>query len=314
MEHINRSKDFYLNNIIYQLFTEADLEHLSDEEFRILQINTANSCILPYVEPLYHDYFAGQNSIELKGKGDHVDMRIYQRKSASEIGHLGCYERYVQVFALSRLLGVKNIYDIGCGNQLQAFLLTFSQDINYIGIDDQFKNWPENFELDPDYCADLFQKFTATNRFKFIKNTYPCELDINQGNIAIAIAVCCNLKSPRQKNILKTMGNEFERIIFDIQKSMLNKEITAGDIPDIISKKISVWYDPTDEFIEEIRKLLPGFEIFNLGGDRSDYIFATKIKEDLDVINKKFTITGNKITTGLFDLKYTNLIDFQPVE
>lgn len=315
MENVNRSSEYYRNRIIYRMFTKNDIENLSDEEFKALQNSAApRYSTLPHVERLYYDFFAGLDSGDLQGNGDRVDMRIYQRKVATELSHLGCYDRYIQLFGFSMALGIKNIYDIGCGHQLQAFLLTFAPDVNYVGIDDQFQNSLENFEVDPDYITDLFRKITATDRFEFKKSTYPCELEIKQGNIAIAIAVCCNLKSSNQKDTLKRLGCDFERIIFDINKSVLNTTLTAKDIPDIISRKIDMWYDPTDEFMKTIKELLPEFEIFSLGGKKSNYIFATKFKEDIGILNEKFIIAGDKITTGLFDLKYTNLIDFQPVE
>jgi hypothetical protein len=160
------------------------------------------------------------------------------------------------------LLGIDNLYDIGCGNQYQAFMMTHGN-MTYTGID-------ANDSID---FVEMNQAFSNGfgERIKFVHGMYPFDISPPQNNAAIACGFAYSRDNEEQrKNAARFLSKDFERIITDV--------CIAGDN-----------YDDTFKFWESA---LPEFKVCKLGNDKvqtianRNLIFATKIQKDIDIMKE----------------------------
>ncbi len=297
---MNRSKE--ANILIYRTFTEEELLQLSDTEFETLQ-KKFNFYHLQAVPPSFNKFYEEHNIEETKKSP--VVWNVYKRKLSAETSRFSCLDRYARIFSLCRTLGVRNIYDIGCGHNLQAFLLIETPDLHYTGIDNRLHAPFENFQPDSEELNKMFKEFTGSDRIRFIKATFPCELSVNPNNIAVGIG---SLKSPvaGEKKTVEVFNQDFDRILIDVPTKKLN--IRGMSAKEIVCNNIQIYENPYNEYFELWESVMPDFEFFKLGG-HLNYIFATRVSKDKEKLAQKFTINGKHISAGLFDISWTNEID-----
>lgn len=292
------------NRHIYRYFTEEEINGLTDEEFVALKKKMNPYFTLSPVSAKFDTFMQKIRSASAFtdsakadfAKADMNDLRIYERLLTAEQSRFGCFERYAHIFSFCRALGVTNLYDIGCGHQLQASLLIHAPDIYYTGIDDRFISFFEDFEPNPDYLNQLFESFLDSDRIRFIMDEYPCKLSVRENNIAAAIG---SLRY--EPAVAKALSRDFERILIDLP----SQEFDAGGLSakDIANSDINIWKNPFEKYYSLWKSAMPEYKFYKIGG-HLNYIFGTKKSCDEESLAKKYTVKDNCITAGLFDIEW----------
>jgi len=175
-----------------------------------------------------------------------------------------CYKNYEKIFGLCRLLGLTDIYDIGCSDNYQAFLLINHPDMSYTGFDC-------DSNIGFTYINDITAKCGDGNRIKHRIAEYPFPITASENNVAIllgCIDFTMNASEESVKNTTTALSRDFGRIIMSS-----------------IHKNVKVWETGLREF-----------EMYKI----DSYIFGTKFPKDISVLesagydfyDKRFTI-GN---------------------
>jgi len=201
-------------------------------------------------------------------------------------------------------LEAANLYDIGCGSQLQALFLMYAPEINYTGIDPHiFEDYPDNFFPDLDYINELFKKLTGNGRIKYIKETYPCDLTAAENNIA----VCGSVGSVRgaagdesKKDTVAALARNFERIMLNVPESEYN--LTGMNIRDIVYNEVEMLVNPFEKYYDLWKNAMPNFEFYRIG--EPNFIFGTRISGDREKLEKNYTVIGDRILTGAVDVPW----------
>jgi len=293
------------NFMIYKTFSEKELAELTDEEFEILHMKVEKPFryTLPTLDASFSSFFAGDNLDAFDW--DKTEMALYKRKTAADFCFFGGFDMYARIFSLCRTIGAMNIYDIGCASNFQAFLMVYSKDMSYTGIDcelcDHFEfGWPfdEFFEPSPEYLNELFKKFVGSDRIRFVKDTYPCKLDIVLWVFGKSVKV-------KPETIL-TLAKDFDRVIIDVPERRLNvKDLSAKDI---IYNDVNIWRDTKEEYLSRMKELMPEFTFYDFGG-HFRIIFGTKVPGDKERLESKFVNVNGRYMTGLFDMAWYREMD-----
>jgi len=107
--------------------------------------------------------------------------------------------------------------------------------------------------------------------------------------------------------ILGALGRDFERMILCVETKEFNPAMKTCDVRDVISGAVPVEISTFDETYALIREKLPEFEFFRIGrGSRHNYIFGTKMPLDKVALEKEFTVSGDRITSGIIDTHWHN--------
>ena len=189
-------------------------------------------------------------------KGDAVSLDIYTKLYA--VRYNKQYISYERLFGLCKLLGISNLYDIGCGDAYQAFMLTDYTlsghwNVFYTGID---------CHGDFTYINEIFKEYGE--KIKFLNAFYPFEITPAPNNIAISCyAIGMERDEEKIKNIETALSRDFERILINVHPSFTHrweKNIEGFEIHKIRNTK----YIFGTKFPEEISKLKDmGYDYFN---------------------------------------------------
>jgi hypothetical protein len=189
--------------------------------------------------------------------GDKDALKMYVNLKAVSLR--AYFTSYARKFGLCRLLGINNIYDIGCGNHYQAYML-MSMDIYYTGID-----YSDKIDFE-----EMNRAFAGLgNKKKFINEMYPCDVAPPPNNAAIASGWNYNRGGEGAlKRFAKAVSKDFERIITNVTVDGMDAE----------------------DFITFWETSLPGYKVYKIGCDRLMYkagyescIFATRFQKDIDI-------------------------------
>ena len=299
--NVDRAKNNARNSVIYRYFKEEDIAQLTDEEFEILQTKTKMTIASAPIRASFHDFSESSDASGLKG--DETTLNIFKRAMAAHSMYFPCFENYSRVFSFCRSLGVANLYDIGCGNQLQAFLLMEAPEMNYTGIDgDIFCHYPDNFMADPDYINGLFEEFTGSGRIRYVKERYPCDLAVAENNIALFLYCFFGIDSDgkKWKNAAAALSRDFERVLFNLP--FMEYNLTGMDARDIIYNEVEVWTNPFEKYYDMWKNAMPDFEFYRIG--EPNFVFGTKFPEDREKLEKRYTLADNKAMTGAIDIPW----------
>jgi len=308
MERI-RSIDNPKNSNIYKYFKDEELAQLTDEEFEILQKKitlpyrtTSASFRATFVD--FYESYEGNNFKPNGLDGDATKLNVYKRIMAANMNYFSCFYRYSRIFSLCRALGVTNIYDIGCGSQLQAFLVMYAPDMNYTGIDPNiFGDYPDDFFPDPDYMNELFEQFNGNDKIKYIKGAYPVDLTVAENNIAACInvgSIANAVDNEKGKNIVEALTKDFERIALNVPERELS--LAGMTIKDIIYNDVDVWVNPFEKYYGLWKEAMPDFAFYRIG--EPNLIFGTRIADDREKLEKKYTLIGDQVLTGIVDIPW----------
>lgn len=300
----NRSENLPENFLLYRTYKAEELALLSDEEFAALQsklsyYKTSKCSIRAY----FDDFFEGEEGKTVSG--NEVDYAIFKRKSIiSDLPRYFCFYRYERLFTLIHALGIKNIYDIGCGQDLQALMLVYNQDMHYTGIDNRIFDYPfENFVSEPQYVNGIIEKFTGSDRIKFINDTYPCELEILHNNIALVLHVIG--LGDANNPILAALYKDFERIIVNIPDEIINPLTKQMSAKEFACSDFEGFINPFDEQYELYKQLMPDYVFYIVGRNT---IFGTRIAEDKEKLESNYFISDDTVTTRVLDTHWIHKV------
>lgn len=294
---VDRSKNKLANYLIYEYLREEELQKLTDDEFAVLQEKFKLPCIPcgTYTLELFTE-----NGFDAKGlQGDKTLLQIYRRAMAANVIYLDCFYRYTGVFKLCHALGAANVYDIGCGNQLQSLLLIGYPEMSYTGIDPNiFHDHVDGFKADTAQINELFREFTGSDRIYYVDKAYPYDFTIEPNNIAILLCSLTPSTEEKLKKLAGRLSNDFERIIMTLP---LREFAWAGkDIKEIVYKDVELWADPYEKYIKLWKKAMPDYKFYKVS-DRN-IVFATKVSRDIKKLERKYTIINDCILTGMIDI------------
>jgi len=304
-----RSKNNRKNLNIYKYFKEEEIAQLTDEEFEILQakanlphLTTSASFRASFVD--FYESYEGNDFKPGGLDGDATRLNVFKRLIAANLNYFPCFYRYARIFSLCRALGAANIYDIGCGSQLQAFLLMYAPEMNYTGIDPYiFEDYPDNFFPEPAYINELFEQFNGSGKIKYIKEAYPCDLAVAENNIATCISVGVigsAVGDEKRENIVEALKKDFERILLDVPFREFNS--TGINIKDIIYNEAGVWVNPFEKYYSLWKNAMPGFEFYRIG--ERNFILGTKIAGDRERLEKRYALIDDRVMTGAIDISW----------
>ena len=301
---IDRSRESTDNVLIYQLYKEEDLANLTDEEFAVLQekLKYYKSSIAG-VRAAFGEFFEGFNHEAIRGDGTPTDFCIYKRKSmVDNLSRVWCFYWHERLFTLARTLGVRNFYDLGCREDLQASLLVYDPELNYTGVDtDIFHNYRDNFHAETEYVNKVFERFTGSDRIKYIKDKYPCELDISENNLAIVRRTF--RRAEEASELLGKLNKTFERVTISLADRRINPVLRETSAKDFVYADLPVWEDIFEEEFLQLKKAMPKFEFFRLG---NTFVFGTKNPSDREKLEKRYILVGDRLLSDVIDRHWIN--------
>lgn len=190
---------------------------------------------------------------------------------------------YARIFELCRVLGCRNIYDIGCQRINQSFQLIKYSAMSYTGIS------PWGFELNDyqksDYEDKNYKVYSVSDapepfcsgRIRFFKGYYPRDrFEILPDNIAVACYSFTMLRDETEiRETVRALTRDFDRVLFNI--SYYNNEL------------IGIWKSAD----------WSAFEVFPIGPQ--GFLLATKHLEDIERMKKVYPSENGRFLTGIDD-------------
>lgn len=296
---VNRDKKLSCNSLVYRYFKEDELAELTDTEFAILQ-NKLKPRIIRGTGSLY----AFQEGMNAEGlHGDTLALGIYRRSMAAHHFYFDCFQRYSRAFTFFYRLGVRNFYDIGCGQQMQGFLTINVPETTYTGVDTEiFNDSMEEFSCEPDIVNQYFERFTGSDRIQFVKKTYPCDLKIKENNAAILFGVF--MPEAEISSIASAMARDFERVMISIPTTGKFR-LEGTPAKEIVEKDLDVWSRPFENRYEIWKKSMSDFEFYRLG---TGVIFGTKCTDDKKTLEIKYLVVQDRVYADVMDQPWHSML------
>ena len=321
---LDRSKRNHANMLIYRYFKEEDVDALTDEEFIVLQrkLKTEVSSITG-IHCGFTDFYAGCNGDDIRGNGDWTDYQIFKRKNlVDSTSKMWFFDMYERMFTMGKLLGVKHFFDIECRDALQGLILLYDGEIHYTGIgDDIFHEYFDNFHAEPEYINDVCRRFAGgSDRIRYIKGKYPCPLDIPENNMLLMplrgfhpyshSRVSRFFNAETREEVLSAIARDFERVVLMLYGTVDNPELKNIKPAELVYNDIPVEVNSLDEEYAFIRENLPGFEFYRMGRHRngSVLIFGTRVPTDRVILEREYTIVGDRLLTYVVDKHWHEMI------
>ncbi len=246
---------------------------------------------LEEMEQLVRVIMGTENVRRIRSTGNPLDDKEWTPEAyidCKESELFDIYFRYSKIFDLCRVLGVTNLYDIGCDFINQSFILCDYSNFCYTGID----NW--GFKLN-DYRKQDYKNeniyFPYTNetplpfcggRIRFVKAEYPFKIDAPAGNIAISCYSLTNTTDPDEiYAISEAFARDFERVLFNTYQD-----------------SVEIWKN----------SVCKCFDFYPIGHNR--FVFGTKIPEDIIRLKEIYPFSDAKFSTGIDNyMEYDNMND-----
>jgi len=296
---VNRDIKNPYNALIYKYFKPEEVEDLTDSEFAVLQKK-----FKPLIISDSGSLYKFQHGLNAEGiNGDEAVLAIYRRSIAAHHFYFDCFQRYSRVFSICYRLGTKHLYDIGCGHQMQGFLAVDVPEITYTGIDtDIYKDYLENFECEPEFVNSYFEKFTGCDRIKYIKDKYPCTLDIKENNAAVLLGVFVPEKEIHDFGT--ALAHDFERVVISIPRQG-KYQLEGVSAKEIVEKDMEVWSNPFERLFNIWKESMVGFEFYQLG---EGVVLGSKCPGDRKILETEYRLTDDTVYMKVMDKPWYNLI------
>lgn len=203
-----------------------------------------------------------------------TDMVLQRRRHE----YYSVHEKYTNFFNLCRVIGAKNIYDIGCNTVHQSYILANPYTtMSYTGIEEYaFKlidYLPNDYE---DEYTDVMVTYDTpaplyNGRIKYVKGSFPSvPLDVQPNNIAIASCSLMMLTDERDiEDAFEALKEKFERFVITVPNPLYAKE------------KYEMWK----------KQDWSGYEICPVG---NSHVFATKNPEDIKRLREVYQYNSEK--------------------
>ena len=232
-----------------------------------------------------------------------MDLSIYRRSMAAHHFYFDCFERYDKLFSLCYRLGVRHIYDIGCGQLMQGFLAVYLEDLTYTGIDSGIFNDPvEEFKCEPELVNQYFEKFIGSDRIRYCRETYPCHISDITNNAGVMLGVYLN--ENEIPDFAKAMNMDFERAIFwiPVQGGFRLKGISPKKI---VNEDLDVWERPFEHLFNIWKQNMPNSIFVNLG---DGVVLSTKFEKDIKAINRMYYLSKDRLYTEVMSKSWYRVI------
>lgn len=310
---INRDLNSLENKYIALYCKKNEVNTLTDEEFVILQEKLKYTHSLACTGNIDFDRFeSGRMVTEL---GDD-ELGMYRRIVAASPIHFNCLYEYSKVFSFCMSLGIQNIYDIGCGSQMQGLMMMYAPEMTYTGIDPYLFHDPfTDFEADPGTINDRLAEFQggsySKDRVFYIQKGYPCDLEIERNNIAVMLYMGMEIEknSKAMKKLTEALSNDFERIFKNLTQTELDVDLVKHtSAKEIVHGDVEVRKNVFADNLLQWKHSMPEFTFFTLG---NGFIFATKNARDIKKLQANYIVSKkNEITAGLMDRAfYINMME-----
>ena len=300
VSQVNRNITDPYNALIYRYFKPEEIETLTDFEFAVLQKK-----LRPLIVEESGSLYEFQHGLNAEGiSGNDAVLGIYRRSIATHHFYFDCLQRYSRIFSICYRLGAKNLYDIGCGQQMQGFLAVNVPEITYTGIDmDIFKDSLEEFECEPEFVNRYFEKFTGCERIKYIKDTYPCSLTIRENNAAILLGVF--VPENHIPEFGTALARDFERAIISIP-TQGKYQLEGISAKEIVAKDMEVWSRPFERLFNIWKESMVGFEFYKLG---EGVVLGSKCPGDRAILEAEYLMKDDMLYMKVMDKPWYNLIE-----
>lgn len=207
-------------------------------------------------------------------ESEDTDMVLQRRRYE----YYRVHEKYTNFFNFCRVIGVKNIYDIGCQTVNQSYILaTPYTTMTYTGIQRNafflIDYLPNDYE---DEYTDVMVTYDTPaplydGRIKYVKGSFPSvPFDVQPNNIAIA---SCSL------TMLKTEADIFEA--FEALKEKFERFVITVPNPLYAKEKYEMWK----------KQDWSGYEICPVG---KSHVFATKNPQDIKRLREAYPYNSEK--------------------
>ncbi len=298
-----RAKDRHPNWLIYSYWKEEDLDALSDEEFRILrQKVTFEYRSIEYRSEKFTDFFAGKNGADLitaeSGRTE-ADYFLYRQKSmADNLNITHFFALYERIFTFLCSLGIRNLFDLCCMPFLQSAWLVHYPDMRYTAVSDPLFHHPH---IEESYVNKLFEDFTGSDRIRYIREEYPCDLDIPENSAAIAVwthRLAAIVAWEEDK--LRKLASQFDRFIIELVGRTNNTDLSNLPLKDVIYGEHRNFNDIREEQLANLKELLPQYEIYRLSDNPQNFIlYGTRCPSDRDTILRRYDLIGDRIVSDM---------------
>ena len=292
MFHItNSSKPVALKNQKLELFIREHLNKPTGEitvsdlqKIKLLAVLANRGIIFHSQNEIHPDYEEYVQSIEdeILKNGNRIALKLYTN---FEEGN----DKYRRIFGFCFLLGLKNIYDIGCGTGMQVGSIVKYQDIAYTGIDcfDMLEIDPSDNNTTQMIPMKMYnQLFNGYNdKIRFYKGKYPLHIQSEEDAIAILLGWVPDV----QTDLPQILTKDFKRILLQTELSDL-----------------SAWQNVLAQY-----ELYPVYtytweHCFTGKLNGYTYLYASKYPEDIECLKK----SDYDYNDSRFVLGHVDMIDF----
>ncbi len=290
---MDRSETGALNADIYKNFPKADIERLTDEEFRRLWDLFHPHISFDLCGKLFPDL---RRLPDTEGKNEKNVMGLYRRVAAADENYTGCMTRYRAFFSLGEKLGLTCFYDIGCGSFLQGLMLARKPACSYIGIDvELFHSYLDHFDPEPEEINEILYPLWG-DRIVYLRKKYPFPIEAEARHLAILSNVITPFMNHDKVGYMDpfwstALNRDFTRLIVTANMHVIDGK--GKDVRDVLSGDVNLYEDISGKAIRFWKNVLPGFRLFRLA--KSGFLFATKHEEDLSALRKHFLLQENEI-------------------
>ncbi len=198
------------------------------------------------------------------------------------------FYHYSRVYDLCRVLGVANVYDLGCCTLNQGLMLTRYSNLRYVGIEG-YRFYLNDYRISDFYnrigvsenpafrpmnfyypTVDTAPPAFCDGRISYIKAEYPCELHPPVNSMGVSMRSLLFLDSREKiEKAVHAMTTDFDRIVFDVPHNRIDEWKNAG------------W---------------EGFEMYEIG---AGYMLATKYPGDLAKLKLMYPCENGVFHTGI---------------
>ncbi len=143
---------------------------------------------------------------------------------------------------------------------------------------------------------EIIDKFTGSERIRFIRETYPCDLTIETNNVALVFNVHGIIEG--ENIILEALYKNFERIIVNIPDKKVNPIVKQMSAKELVYSDTMGIINPFEEQYELYKQRMPDYSFYRLG---KNTIFGTRIASDRENLESSYIFSGDEILTRVID-------------
>lgn len=286
----NPSKPVTIKNYKLELFIR---EHLNKPEGEITVSDLrkikplailANHGIMFRPQNEYHpDHMEYVQRIEdeILKNGNRIALKLYTN---FEEGN----DKYRRIFGFCYLLGLKNIYDIGCGTDMQVGSIVKYKNISYTGIDcfDMLEMDTSNHNTDEMMPAKIYnQLFQDYNeRIRFYKGKYPLHIQAEEDAIALLLGWVPDVRT----DLPQVLMRDFNRILLQTELSDLSAWQSVLEQYELYSVHTYTWE-----------------HCFTGKKKGYTYLYASKYPEDIECLKKtNYDYNDSRFTLDHYDMRH----------